>query len=90
MTYEREDELVKKLENKKIKSDKQKRALEFLIKNNEISSKDLENFADVSTSILKTLEKNGYIKFYEQTVERNPFIHWRADGTEPAGFEWDL
>ena len=62
------------IENKKIKSDKQKRALEFLIKNNEISSKDLENFADVSTSILKTLEKNGYIKFYEQTVERNPFI----------------
>ena len=69
------------IENKKIKSDKQKRALEFLIKNNEISSKDLENFADVSTSILKTLEKNGYIKFYEQTVERNPFIHKVIDSS---------
>ena len=26
----------------------------------------------------------------QRTDERNPFIHWRADGTEPAGFEWDL
>ncbi len=26
----------------------------------------------------------------QRTDERNPFIHWRADGTEPAGSEWDL
>ena len=69
------NEIESNIENKKVKSDKQKRALEFLIKNNEISSIDLENLADVSVSILKTLEKNGYIQFYEQTVERNPFIH---------------
>ena len=70
------------IENKKIKSEKQKRALEFLIINNEISSKDLECLTEVSNSILKTLEKNGYIEFYEQAVERNPFIHKVISHTE--------
>ena len=27
------------------------------------------------------MEKNGYIKFYEQTVERNPFIHKVIDSS---------
>ena len=70
------------IENKKIKSEKQKRALEFLIINNEIPSKDLECLTEVSNSILKTLEKNGYIEFYEQAVERNPFIHKVISHTE--------
>ena len=32
-------------------------------------------------SHLETLEKNGYIKFYELTVERNPFIHKVIDSS---------
>ena len=63
------------INNKKIKSEKQIRALRFLVKNDNISSKDLEELAEVTSSVLKTLEKNGYIEFYEQAVERNPFIH---------------
>ncbi|MBP3502422.1 MAG: primosomal protein N' [Clostridia bacterium] len=70
-----ENEIEFNIENKKIKSEKQIRALRFLVKNNEIPSKDLEELADVTNSILKTLEKNGYIEFYEKAVERNPFIH---------------
>lgn len=69
------NEIKLDIQNKKIKSEKQIRALEFIINNNEISTKDLEDLADVSSAILKTLEKNGYIKFYEQSVERNPFMH---------------
>lgn len=63
------------ISEKKIKSDKQIRALRMLSKIGEIPSKELENIAEISSAILKTLEKNGYIEFFDNTVERNPFIH---------------
>ena len=71
------DEIEQDIENKKIKSDKQIRALRFLMENanNEILSTDLQMFADVTNAVLKTLEKNGYIEILEKEVERNPFIH---------------
>ena len=71
------DEIEQEIENKKIKSDKQIRALRFLIENqkDEILSTDLQMFADVTNAVLKTLEKNGYIEILEKEVERNPFIH---------------
>ena len=73
------DEINEDIESKKIKSDKQIRALKFLINNistnTGISSVDLQLFADVSLAILKTLEKNGYIEIVEKEVERNPFLH---------------
>ena len=71
------EEVEEDIEAKKIKSDKQIRALKFLIDNanNGISSVDLQMFADVTLSVLKTLEKNGYIEIIEKEVERNPFIH---------------
>lgn len=70
-----EEEIEKRIEDKTIKSDKQIRALRFLINNNEVSVTDLEGFADVSSSVIKTLNKNGYIEVIEKEVERNPFIH---------------
>ena len=71
------DEKEQDIENKKIKSDKQIRALRFLIENanNEILSTDLQMFADVTNAVLKSLEKKGYIDVLEKEVERNPFIH---------------
>lgn len=71
------DEIEQDIESKKIKSDKQIRALKFLMENsnNEILSTDLQMFADVTNAVLKTLEKNGYIEIIEKEVERNPFIH---------------
>ena len=69
------DEIEMDIESKKLKSDKQIRALRTLGKIDEIPSKEFEEIADVSAAILKTLEKNGYIQFYENTVERNPFMH---------------
>ena len=71
------DEIEQDIENKKIKSDKQIRALKFLMENsnNEILSTDLQMFADVTNAVLKSLEKKGYIDVLEKEVERNPFIH---------------
>lgn len=63
------------LELKKIKSDKQIRVLEFLIENGEMPVTELEMFTDTTKSVIKTLEKNGYVEIYEKQVERNPFIH---------------
>lgn len=76
LTKEKE-EIEEDIENKKIKSDKQIRALRFLSDNvnDGISSVDLQMFADVTLSVLKTLEKNGYIEIIEKEIERNPFIH---------------
>ena len=70
------------ISEKKIKSDKQIRALRMLSKIGEIPSKELENLAEISSAILKTLEKNGYIEFFDNTVERNPFIHKVVDETK--------
>lgn len=69
------DEIEEAIENKKIKSEKQIRALKFLLENEGVLVSDLEIFADVSRSIINTLEKNGYVEIIEQQVERNPFIH---------------
>ena len=71
------EEIENDITEKKIKSEKQIKALNFLIENieNEILSTDLQAFADVSLSILKTLEKNGYVEIEQKEVERNPFIH---------------
>lgn len=69
------DEIEAEIESKKIKSEKQIRALRALEKIDEIPSKELEEIADITSAILKTLEKNGHIAFYEQATERNPFLH---------------
>ena len=51
------------------------RALHFLLENEGVLVTDLELFADVSRSVINTLEKNGYIEIIEKQIERNPFIH---------------
>ena len=70
-----EEEIELAIENKQVKSDKQIRALRFLMENDGVLVTDLEVFADVSRSIVNTLEKNGYIEIIEKQVERNPFMH---------------
>ncbi len=67
-------ELQELIKLKKIKSEKHIRVINFLENNNGIYKSDLEVLTDVSSSIIKTLEKNGYIKIVEEKIERNPFI----------------
>ncbi|MCI9087331.1 MAG: hypothetical protein HFJ32_02070 [Clostridia bacterium] len=69
------EEIELAIENKQLKSDKQIRALRFLLENEEVLVTDLEIFADVSRSVINTLKKNGYIEIIERPIERNPFIH---------------
>lgn len=67
------EEIEKEIEIRMIKSPKQIRILQILIENDGISTKDLEMFADIHISIIKTLEKNGYLEILEQKINRNPF-----------------
>ena len=76
-----EEEIEQDINDKKIKSDKQIRALKFLLDNNEVPSTDLQMFADVSNAVIKTLEKNGYIEIIQKEVERNPFINKNIERT---------
>lgn len=66
-----------------IKSEKQKRVLNFLFDNNGIHILDLELLTDTSRNIIKTLEKNGYIEVIENKIERNPFIHKKISKDKP-------
>ena len=61
------------IEDKKIKSSKQIRILEFLEENEGIYIADLINFTDTSIAILNTLEKKGYVEIIQEQIRRNPF-----------------
>lgn len=69
------DEIEDSITTQKLKSEKQIRAIKFLMENDGIYISDLEVLADVSYNILKTLEKNGYIEIAEKMIQRNPFIN---------------
>ena len=67
------DEIEEDIENKIVKSDKQKRVLNFLIQNEGIQTVELEIITDTTSVVLKALENKGYIEVVEEKVERNPF-----------------
>ncbi len=69
------EQIEQEIQNKTVKSEKQKRALQFLMENEGVLISDLETFADVSKAVLNTLQKNKYIEIVEKQVERNPFLH---------------
>lgn len=77
------EEIEFDIEQNKIKSEKQKRILNFLFENEGIHIQDLEIITDTSRSIIKTLEKNGYVEIIEQKIERNPFINKKIKPDKP-------
>ena len=68
-----EEEVLDEIEEGKLKSEKQIRTLKFLIENDEVLLQELVSFADTSVSVVKTLQKNGYLEIVEKEVNRNPF-----------------
>ena len=64
------DEIIFNLE-KNIKSDKQKKLLNFLLDNDGMDISDLEAITEVSKAIMNAVEKKGLIKFVYEKVERN-------------------
>lgn len=69
------EEIEEDIENRVIKSEKQKRVLNFLIQNEGIQTTELEIITDTTNSVLKALEKKEYIEIIEEKVERNPFLN---------------
>ena len=69
------EEIEEDIENRVIKSEKQKRVLNFLIQNEVIQTVELEILTDTTNAVLKALEKKEYIEIVEQKVERNPFVN---------------
>ena len=69
------DEIEEDIENKVIKSEKQKRVLNFLMQNEGIQTVELEIITDTTSAVLKALEKKEYIEIIEEKVERNPFVN---------------
>ena len=60
---------------KKIRSNKQIRVLKFLFNNNGIYITDLEAITEVSSAVLNSLQKKGYIEKKQEQIRRNPFIN---------------
>lgn len=77
-----EDELLDEIEEGKLKSEKQVRTLKFLMENDEVLLQELVSFADTSVSVIKTLQKNGYLEIVEKEVNRNPFRNKDIQKTE--------
>ena len=59
----------------KIKSEKQKKILQFLKSNEGVTIPEIEMFTGGTRAIVKTLEKNGYIEIIEKKVERDPLAN---------------
>lgn len=69
------DIVLDDIESGKIKSEKHIKLLRFLIDNDGMECSDLELIVDVSKAVMKTVEKNGYIRFVQEKVVRNPLVH---------------
>ena len=69
-------------EIEKLKSEKQKKILQFLKTNEGCTIPEIEMFTGCSRAIVKTLEKNGYVKILEKKVERNPILNKNINKTE--------
>ena len=68
-----EEEIQEEIDKKVLKSEKQIRTLQFLMDNDKVLLSELIDFADTSNSVVKTLQKNGYVEIVQKEVNRNPF-----------------
>ena len=56
----------------KIKSEKQKKIIDFIKSNEGATIPEIEMLTDCSRAIVNTLIKNGYLEIVEEKIERNP------------------
>lgn len=76
------EEIEFDIEIGKIKSEKQKKVLQFLKDNEEATISEVEVFTEGTRSIIKTLEKNGYLEIVEKKIERNPLANKEIKKTQ--------
>ena len=66
------EEIEIELENGNIKSEKQRKIINFIKENEGATIPEIEIFTECSRAIVNTLKKNGYIEIVEKKIERNP------------------
>jgi primosomal protein N' (replication factor Y) len=66
-----------------IKSDKQKRIIQFLLDNESAPVSELLMFTDTTKAVLDTLIKNNHVILEEYEVHRNPFLNKAVEKTTP-------
>ncbi|MCI8383963.1 MAG: primosomal protein N' [Clostridia bacterium] len=66
------EEIEFDIETNKIKSDKQKKVINFVKDNEGVTIPEIEMFTDSTRAIVNTLVKNGYLEIIEQKIERTP------------------
>ena len=66
------EEIELDIELGKIKSEKQKRIINFVKDNEGVTISEIEIITDCSRAIVKTLVKNGYLELLDKKVERDP------------------
>ena len=76
------EEIEFEIETQGIKSEKQKRVLNFIKDNEGATIPEIEMFTDCARGIVNTLVKNGYLEIVERKVERNPLLGRDCQRTE--------
>lgn len=76
------EEIEFEIEKGKIKSDKQKRIIEFVKNNEGCTISEIEMFTDTSRAIVNTLTKNGYLEIIEKKVQRDPLKNKKLEITQ--------
>ncbi len=77
------EEIIDELENNTIKKIQHIRVLEILLDNEVVSVADIQRFAGVSSSVLDTLSKYGFICYKNLEILRNPLNNRIYERTEP-------
>lgn len=76
------EEIVEELENNAIKRIQHIRVLEILLDNEIVSVADIQRFAGVTSSVLDTLSKYGYICYTNLELQRDPLKNKNYEKTE--------
>lgn len=76
------EEIVEELENNAIKRIQQIRVLEILLDNELVSVGDIQRFAGVTSSVLDTLCRHGYIYYKNIELLRNPIKDRQYERTQ--------
>ncbi len=76
------EEINFEIESGKIKSEKQKRILNFIKENEGYTIPEIESITDCSRAIINTLIKNEYLELLETKIERNPLNNKEIENTK--------
>ena len=75
------EEIEFNIETGKIKSEKQKRILNFVKNNEGFTIPEIEMLTDCSRAIIKTLVKNEYLEILDKKIERDPLKNKQVEKT---------